>query len=152
MKYRLMNPDGSPTELVYDDLFRATYMVNMLSHWTQTHLGIQSEEGQNNTQSEMHFALCEWMGWKKSLARDGYIYWIDPQAPRALGSQPPPITLDWLHEVARKLSEDQTDDYWRYLENMTSAREAIDSTREQRLEALCHTLFPKRFKDHEDHK
>jgi hypothetical protein len=69
----------------------------------------------------------------------------------------PPLTLDWLHECEEKLSGVQ---YGKYCTCLLSVfysshndvaslimqyRGAMHATKEQRLEALCRTLFPERF-------
>jgi hypothetical protein len=70
--------------------------------------------------------------------------------------QVPPLTLDWLHECENKaIKEGRWADYknnlWQILvRNPWEGCELygddmIHTTKEQRLEALCRTLFPERF-------
>lgn len=97
------------------------------------------------TQQEMHIALCEWMGWKNL----GY-GWESPKGSIGFAKtchDLPPLTLDWLHECEMKLDTCQFIDYCILLkEAVHGDHAAIHATKEQRLEALCRTLFPERFK------
>lgn len=43
MKYRIHNPDDTPTELVYDTLHKANYMLNVLAYYAEYHGMIKEE-------------------------------------------------------------------------------------------------------------
>lgn len=107
------------------------------------------------TIQEQHIALCEWVGWKKFTASS----WHDPNG--VLQFELPPFTLDWLHEVVGKLTDyeyEGEDGFTANLARVTQGnktpltgwkfRPMQEATKEERLEALCRTLFPERFKCH----
>lgn len=111
------------------------------------------------TQQEMHLALCEWMGgYHKPTpeeVKSGVYYQYEPL-----------LTLDWLHGCEMRLDneknlidekegwETQLDRYLNMLEMVCESAcpeddlywFTVTATKEQRLEALCRTLWPERFK------
>lgn len=94
------------------------------------------------TPQEQHIALCEWMGGyhkpTEQEKKSGCYYQYEPS-----------LTLDWLHECEKKLQKkaDKYIDYCVLLnETCHGYHAAISATKEQRLEALCRTLFSERFK------
>lgn len=103
------------------------------------------------TQQEQHIAVCEWMGWntKKEVLGSVYVY-RDPKGHPYGGL--PPLTLDWLHECEEKAQVrfyPRRERYAAILHEIClkdSERPLWLATKEQRLEALCRTLFPERFK------
>ena len=105
------------------------------------------------TVEEMHIAVCEWMGWSDCSDGTG----IHPEnvgVSYALRNQIPTLTLDWIHECVKRLGDGQWEDYHTNLVNITGGnadegcdfRPVVESTKEQRLEALCRKLFPEKFK------
>ena len=95
-----------------------------------------------NAQAQQ-IALCEWMGWKRTKLDPDYD-WHNPDGGYA-NNLPNTNSLDVLHEMEKKLTEKQLEDYKYQLQKVCEPegytyKSAICSSAPQRREALLRTL------------
>jgi hypothetical protein len=133
-------------------------------HMETKQIRTQATKGRHTTMTiaEQKIAVLEWAGWS-------YGEWTNPKGAKVTcwrrgegelcwGEEVPPIdtSLDAIAETVAHLEPDLIPDYLEYLQIITQSENRfevenrfalVSATAPQRLEALCRTLFPERWKE-----